>query len=962
MAGVEATVACTAFDAMIPPTSEAPLSVGSTSRQGTTENSRVSSNSLELRLQKRAISNGPEAPFSNFYTPKNDFFYSKSPYMDLDTGRREIRLLRVFPPRSYKEHVEANPHWRPAETITGQRLLANEASQADSVDRAEESSISSPNLPLTACELIDNIPLSRVNADYCALSYCAGKPTDTEVILVNGLPFNAFANLAHAIRSAQEAWEATHHGQELLLWADQICINQRNHFERSDQVQMMREIYRRSDETFICLSTPGCETYLDWIPEQVRASPALSTSGEAGPTLDVLSEFKHFVKTKCNVEGASGGVEEWMDNLETFATCEWWCRSWVYQEFIVSSRPIFLSGSKTIPWGRLFPLVEFITSCLDHFLSSLHELLAMRFLVIEETLKLKVEEQKKTVEMRNEELKKEYELELRKYEELLADIEKEKSLGPTIEKHMRRCIKDKEKEVPRDELYKRIQASVARVQLQQDRVKQSLKRVEECRLRLGEDAARSEEDLIARDGPVDIENAPIDAKKVGPRLDDADDEAENAENEKGSADQLLAEAEKQLAEAEKSLREAEYALKQDKAYSSLLDCTIPVLISAIHDRDESFRCEDVRWEDMEWLVRRLCYSRHCAQHNLPYRFEDNPALWGEPRNNCKCIPRWNCYDGLAAPKTPATNPSAYPEAAPDPPAPPELLPVPVYEGDGLQSKRNDQQERILSVQNRLKKLDLSIMTSMANGKKTLRRPTDLKAALRHSRHCRASDPRDRVYAFLGLADKGYAIRPDYAMENTIVHELINTAQKIIEHENSLDVLYCAPRGRKALGSFLPTWVPDWTSAEQPCSLSRYCERFRKDDEELRFSASRNLPLETAYRREERDDTMVDLGVTGFMIGKLDELEDTVTGYADLQSFLTSRGERVVTSKAALVDDEVWVLHGATMPFVLRPEGEDRYGVVKEALVLVDDTSISGKMFGKTALADLGRKARKIWLL
>jgi hypothetical protein len=102
---------------------------------------------------------------------------------------------------------------------------------------------------------------------------------------------------------------------------------------------------------------------------------------------------------------------------------------------------------------------------------------------------------------------------------------------------------------------------------------------------------------------------------------------------------------------------------------------------------------------------------------------------------------------------------------------------------------------------------------MIKSKHTFSGPADLKAVLRHSRNCRASDQRDLVYAFLGLAEKGYTIVPNYELSNTIVDVLIATAKRIVSHENSLDILSDAVGARGHLAAELLSWVPDWTSKE-----------------------------------------------------------------------------------------------------------------------------------------------------
>ena len=106
--------------------------------------------------------------------------------------------------------------------------------------------------------------MAKMANQYCALSYCAGARTDSEPMLVDGRPFNAFANLAHAIEQVFRYWQKKNPGKELYLWTDQICIDQNNQKERTSQVGLMRNIYYRASETFICLSNPKLGRCLDW--------------------------------------------------------------------------------------------------------------------------------------------------------------------------------------------------------------------------------------------------------------------------------------------------------------------------------------------------------------------------------------------------------------------------------------------------------------------------------------------------------------------------------------------------------------------------------------------------------------------------------------------------------------------------------------------------------------------------
>lgn len=103
---------------------------------------------------------------------------------------------------------------------------------------------------------------------------------------------------------------------------------------------------------------------------------------------------------------------------------------------------------------------------------------------------------------------------------------------------------------------------------------------------------------------------------------------------------------------------------------------------------------------------------------------------------------------------------------------------------------------------------LGPVASFMKGKARHKKVFGLKELLQHSRECRASDPRDKIYAFLGLADQGYGIIPKYTWENTIVHVLIHTAQRIITFEGNLDILEHVSEGREKLGTLFPSWVPD----------------------------------------------------------------------------------------------------------------------------------------------------------
>ncbi|KAF2673469.1 hypothetical protein BT63DRAFT_157413 [Microthyrium microscopicum] len=197
--------------------------------------------------------------YDTFYTPLNETFYSAFPYDQLGEKHQEIRLLKVFPRRPLWQHINANPQW--------------DSPHIKSLDK---------NQSLIACEM-SKTALHRVNGSYSTLSYCAGDPKKTSMILVNGIPFNAFASLESALDNVLTHWSAIDSTRETIqLWIDQISINQSDKKERGDQVKVMREIYRRSEHTFACLPTSQNQDCLSWIPRlpgRMKQFDALAIQG-----------------------------------------------------------------------------------------------------------------------------------------------------------------------------------------------------------------------------------------------------------------------------------------------------------------------------------------------------------------------------------------------------------------------------------------------------------------------------------------------------------------------------------------------------------------------------------------------------------------------------------------------------------------------------------------------------------
>jgi hypothetical protein len=233
------------------------------------------------------------------------------------------------------------------------------------------------------------------------------------------------------------------------------------------------------------------------------------------------------------------------------------------------------------------------------------------------------------------------------------------------------------------------------------------------------------------------------------------------------------------------------------------------------------------------------------------------------------------------------------------------------------------------------------------------RSFDLVALLDDTRHCKTSDPRDRIFAFLSLAHSWYRIPVDYTLSSHQV--LVIVAKEVLRIDQSssmpLDLLSrVAMRQGKARHSRLPSWVPDWSDQWRPktnpttpkgfdyvptdiYSMDHYmygsysrkvASTSRWDTFGLstwtrpvnyRFGPYRFPDVEYQYCRLSRDS--LTLEVRGICFG-------IVSGVDHKKGLFTSENIGFpgwCNSDAVMVGDQLWLLIGDHFPYVLRAEEE-----------------------------------------
>ena len=180
------------------------------------------------------------------------------------------------------------------------------------------------------------------------MSYCAGDTKNTKPILVNGIICNVFANLNHALGEVRRFWKENYEGldKEMLLWTDQICINQVDLGERLHQVGFMRDIYEQAEQVLVCLSTNETQsTGLKWLS-------GLSEVPE-GLDLYATSSQQPLFKRVQDMNFAEG----WLAFFDLIDS-HWWSRGWVCQEFIVASTIQLLNNGQHSPLEKLEGLLR----------------------------------------------------------------------------------------------------------------------------------------------------------------------------------------------------------------------------------------------------------------------------------------------------------------------------------------------------------------------------------------------------------------------------------------------------------------------------------------------------------------------------------------------------------------------------------------------------------------------------
>ena len=171
---------------------------------------------------------------------------------------------------------------------------------------------------------------------YTAISYVWGDPAFVKPMTCNGKPFRTTENLDLALRYFRQTDAA------VMLWIDQICINQHDLEEKTQQVILMSKIYQHAWNT------------LAWLGEEANnSSDALETMLTIGGALqyytdDRVPDLEDFE----NISLPAPSSQKWSE-LNEFLRNPWFQRVWIIQEVVLSRKIQLMYGEKCISWSDL---------------------------------------------------------------------------------------------------------------------------------------------------------------------------------------------------------------------------------------------------------------------------------------------------------------------------------------------------------------------------------------------------------------------------------------------------------------------------------------------------------------------------------------------------------------------------------------------------------------------------------
>lgn len=175
---------------------------------------------------------------------------------------------------------------------------------------------------------------------YEAISYTWGTNTLSHTLVVDmdgGTLTHLLitTNLSDALRRLRS------HDTPRVLWADAVCINQRDDAEKSRHIPLMTDIYRGASGVLVWLGG-------NWAEEEQALLHIKQIARHINSRSDAFSFDLHR-------QGLT-------DAVTSLVHLPWFSRRWVIQEVVLNADVVLICGSQQLSFGRLGQLVDLLSA------------------------------------------------------------------------------------------------------------------------------------------------------------------------------------------------------------------------------------------------------------------------------------------------------------------------------------------------------------------------------------------------------------------------------------------------------------------------------------------------------------------------------------------------------------------------------------------------------------------------
>ncbi|KAJ4376490.1 hypothetical protein N0V83_001774 [Neocucurbitaria cava] len=135
-------------------------------------------------------------------------------------------------------------------------------------------------------------------------------------------------------------------------WIDSVCINQQDNTEKTEQIDIMPEVYTRAERVIVWL---GEEKDMEWKMLEGRQEEVEVESDCTG----AISFMKTLAKARAKARGREAKMQfsrkwskgdytdQWVEVLQLFGR-NWWTRWWTLQEMLLPKHATFYVGKESI--------------------------------------------------------------------------------------------------------------------------------------------------------------------------------------------------------------------------------------------------------------------------------------------------------------------------------------------------------------------------------------------------------------------------------------------------------------------------------------------------------------------------------------------------------------------------------------------------------------------------------------